>query len=58
MFGFAYERYRDSGFLELDLDGFTGKVAQLTGSTFLNGIAGIIDFFTGGSLTTPLTESR
>lgn len=53
--GFARE-IRDSGFLELDLDGFTGKVAQLTGSTFLNGIAGIIDFFTGGSLTTPLTN--
>ena len=53
--GFARE-IRDSGFLELDLDGFTGKVAKLTGSTFLKGIAGIIDFFTGGSLSTPLTN--
>ena len=53
--GFARE-IRDSGFLELDLDGFAGKVAKLTGSTFLSGIAGLIDFFTGGSLTTPLTN--
>ena len=53
--GFA-NAINDSGFMSIDMDLFNEKAGQLFGPSLKNSLTGLVDFFTGGSNTTPLTN--
>ena len=53
--GFA-NAINDSGFMSIDMDLFNEKAGKLFGPSLKNSLTGLVDFFTGGSNTTPLTN--
>ena len=53
--GFA-NAINESGFMSIDMDAFNEKAGQLFGPSLKNSLVGLVDFFTGGSNTTPLTN--
>ena len=53
--GFA-NAINESGFMSIDMNAFNEKAGQLFGPSLKNSLTGLVDFFTGGSNTTPLTN--
>ena len=53
--GFA-NAINESGFMSIDMDAFNEKAGKLFGPSLKNSLTGLVDFFTGGSNTTPLTN--
>ena len=53
--GFA-NAINESGFMSIDMNAFNEKAGQLFGPSLKNSLLGLVDFFTGGSNTTPLTN--
>lgn len=53
--GFA-NAINESGFMSIDMNAFNEKAGQLFGPSLKNSLVGLVDFFTGGSNTTPLTN--